>query len=100
VTITETAVASSGTPEPAVTITLELTQTTTVTNTAAITEAGAPTPTLTPVPRTVIVPTDIPDYTEAEDHFWFERPFTDEYSTWGSYYYPYGTNALGKSFWQ
>lgn len=60
---------------------------------------GTPTPTATPVPRTVLVPTNIPDYTQAEDHFWFTRPFTDAYRTWGSYYYPYGTNGRGQYFW-
>jgi murein DD-endopeptidase MepM/ murein hydrolase activator NlpD len=46
-----------------------------------------------------MVPTDIPDYSEAEDHFWFGRAFTDEFRTWGSYYYPYGTNGRGQYFW-
>ncbi|MBN1221182.1 MAG: M23 family metallopeptidase [Anaerolineae bacterium] len=46
-----------------------------------------------------MVPTDIPDYSTAEDHYWFERPFTNEYNTWGSYYYPYGTNGRGQYFW-
>ena len=99
VAITETSVVPSDASPPVVTVTLELTQTTNLTNTDAITEVGTPTPTPTPVPRTVMVPTDIPDYTEAEDHFWFDRPFTNEYYTWGSYYYPYGTNAGGKYFW-
>jgi murein DD-endopeptidase MepM/ murein hydrolase activator NlpD len=46
-----------------------------------------------------MVPTDIPDYTEAQDHFWLSRPFTNNYNTWGSYYYPYGTNGRGQYFW-
>jgi murein DD-endopeptidase MepM/ murein hydrolase activator NlpD len=46
-----------------------------------------------------MVPTDVPDYAAAEAHFWFDRPFTDEYNTWGSYYYPYGTNGRGQYFW-
>jgi murein DD-endopeptidase MepM/ murein hydrolase activator NlpD len=33
------------------------------------------------------------------DHFWFTRPFTEAYTSWGSYYYPYGTNARGQYFW-
>jgi murein DD-endopeptidase MepM/ murein hydrolase activator NlpD len=60
---------------------------------------GTPTPTATPVPRTLLVPPDLPNYTEAEDHFWFTRPFTEAYNSWGSYYYPYGTNARGNYFW-
>jgi murein DD-endopeptidase MepM/ murein hydrolase activator NlpD len=46
-----------------------------------------------------MVPLDIPDYRKAEDHFWFTRPFTNAFNTWGSYYYPYGTNGRGKYFW-
>jgi len=94
--LTETALITS---EAAITVTLELTETTNLTNTGSITDVGTPTPTPTPVPRTVMVPTDIPDYTEAEDRFWFDRPFTDEFTTWGSYYYPYGTNGRGQYFW-
>ena len=60
---------------------------------------GPPTPTPTPVPRTVSVPSDFPDYTQAKDHFWFTRPFTNAFGTWGSYYYPYGTNGRGNYFW-
>ncbi len=82
-----------------ITTTLELTQTTTLTGTQVITPVGTPTPTPTPVPRTVVIPPDIPDYQAAEDHFWFTRPFTDAFSTWGSYYYPYGTNGRGQYFW-
>jgi murein DD-endopeptidase MepM/ murein hydrolase activator NlpD len=47
----------------------------------------------------VQVPNDIPDYGLAEDHLWFSRPFTQAFATWGSYYYPYGTNAQGQYFW-
>lgn len=83
----------------ALTETLALTDTAGVTATQIITPVGTPTPTPTPVPRTVQVPADIPDYTQAEDHFWFTRPFTDAYQTWGSFYYPYGTNAGGQYFW-
>ena len=87
-------------PEQAViTTTLNITQTTNLTNTQVITPIGTPTPTPTPVPRTVMVPLDIPDYRAAEDHFWFTRPFTEAFTTWGSYYYPYGTNAGGRFFW-
>lgn len=85
--------------QPALTVTLTGTQPAILTNTQPITPVNTPTPTPTPVPRTVLVPTDIPDYTEIEDHFWFTRPFTDDYQTWGSYYYPYGTNAGGQYFW-
>ncbi len=83
--------------EAAVTTTLALTQTTALTTGQVFTPLGTPTP--TPVPRTVMVPTDIPDYRAVEDHFWFTRPFTEAFSTWGSYYYPYGANGGGKYFW-
>jgi murein DD-endopeptidase MepM/ murein hydrolase activator NlpD len=82
-----------------ITSTLTLTQTASLTSSRVITPFGTPTPTPTPVPRTVMVPTDIPNYRAAEDHFWFTRPFTEAFTTWGSYYYPYGTNARGKFFW-
>jgi len=51
------------------------------------------------VPRTIQVPADLPDYTQAKEHFWFTRAFTDAFATWGSYYYPYGTNGRGQYFW-
>jgi murein DD-endopeptidase MepM/ murein hydrolase activator NlpD len=35
----------------------------------------------------------------AAGHLWFSRPFTGAHQTWGSYYYPYGTNARGQYFW-
>ncbi len=59
-----------------------------------------PTPTLTPtpVPRTVRAE-NLPDYTKAIPHLWFTRPFTDEFATWGSWYYPYGTNNNGQYLW-
>jgi murein DD-endopeptidase MepM/ murein hydrolase activator NlpD len=60
---------------------------------------GPPTPSPTPAPRTVVVPADIPNYQEATDHFWFTRPFTEAYPSWGSFYYPYGTNGDGQYFW-
>ncbi|MEW5960129.1 MAG: M23 family metallopeptidase, partial [Chloroflexota bacterium] len=81
------------------TTTLELTETIDLTTTQVITPVGTPTPSPTPVPRTVMVPPDLPDYRQAEDHFWFTRPFTEAFSTWGSYYYPYGTNGGGQYFW-
>jgi len=82
-----------------ITGTLALTQTAGLTSSGVITPAGPPPPTPTPAPRTAIVPPDIPDYRAAEDHFWFSRPFTEAFTTWGSYYYPYGTNAGGRFFW-
>ncbi len=85
--------------EPTLIVTLELTQTSMLSNTEVITPIGTPTPTPTPVPRTVMIPTNIPDYSEAQDHFWFTRPFTAAYRTWGSYYYPYGTNGRGQYLW-
>jgi len=89
------------TPTAPLTITLALTDTTTLTNTEVMTPATVPSPTIvpTPLPRTVTVPADIPDYRQVSDHFWFTRPFTEAYPNWGSFYYPYGTNAGGKYFW-
>ncbi len=97
-TVTQTEIIEA-TDEPTLAVTLALTQTSILTGTEVITPVGTPTPTPTPVPRTVMVPTDIPDYAEVEDHFWFTRPFTDAYLTWGSYYYPYGTSGRGQYFW-
>jgi murein DD-endopeptidase MepM/ murein hydrolase activator NlpD len=57
-----------------------------------------PTPTPTPVPRTVRADS-LPDYSQTEDHFWFTRPFTAAHLTWGSAYYPFGTNAQGQYLW-
>ncbi len=85
--------------EPTITATFELTHTLPLTTSEVITPMGTPTPTPTPVPRTVMAPIDIPNYAEIEDHFWFTRPFTDAYKTWGSYYYPYGTNGRGQYLW-
>jgi murein DD-endopeptidase MepM/ murein hydrolase activator NlpD len=52
------------------------------------------------VPRTVLAASlDLPDPSQAEDHFWFTRPFTDAFSTWGSSYYPFGTNNRGQYLW-
>lgn len=59
-----------------------------------------PTPTPTPVPRTVLASSlSLPDPTQAEDHFWFTRPFSDANATWGSPYYPFGTNNRGQYLW-
>ena len=62
------------------------------------TETPTPTFTPTPVPRTVLAD-DVPDFTLARPHLWFTRPFTDEFATWGSWYYPYGTNNNGQYLW-
>ena len=94
--ITDTLIITDTAP---LTATIELTQTAPVTQSEVVVSVGPPTPTPTPVPRTVQVPADIPDYSQAEDHLWFTRPFTTAYHTWGSYYYPYGTNARGQYFW-
>ncbi len=92
-------IAEPVTTTEAISATIPLTGTTGLTITQPITPVGTPTPTPTPVPRTLPVPTDLPDYRQAEPHFWFTRPFTDAYFTWGSYYYPYGTNGRGQYFW-
>ncbi len=84
------------TPSPEITSTPALTAT--GTPSGPPTETPTPTVTPTPVPRTVFA-TDAPDYTQAESHFWFTRPFTDAYYTWGSWYYPYGTNNNGDYLW-
>ncbi len=80
----------------------ELTETTliTVTESQTGTETGLPpTPTPTPLPRTVLALPDLPSNPVALDHFWFSRPFTEAYQTWGSYYYPFGTNGRGQYLW-
>jgi murein DD-endopeptidase MepM/ murein hydrolase activator NlpD len=52
------------------------------------------------VPRTVLADSlGLPDPLQAQDHFWFTRPFTDAHSTWGSAYYPFGTNNRGQYLW-
>jgi murein DD-endopeptidase MepM/ murein hydrolase activator NlpD len=52
------------------------------------------------VPRTVLVSSlNLPDAALASDHFRFARPFDDRYTTWGSSYYPFGTNARGQYLW-
>ncbi|GAB4526466.1 MAG: hypothetical protein Kow0063_00760 [Anaerolineae bacterium] len=52
------------------------------------------------MPRTVLASSlDLPDPTQSEDHFWFSRPFTATYATWGSPYYPFGTNNRGQYLW-
>jgi len=75
-------------------------ETPTPTETPAGPPTETPTPTLTPtpVPRTVRAD-DAPDFTLARPHLWFTRPFTDEFTTWGSWYYPYGTNNNGQYLW-
>jgi len=61
---------------------------------------GTPTPTPTPVPRTVLVSSlNLPDVAATVDHFRFARPFDGKYATWGSSYYPFGTNARGQYLW-
>ncbi len=79
--------------------TITLTAVASLTDTGVITPAAPPPPPATPLPRTVAVPAGLPDYTQVPDHLWFTRPFTEAYPNWGSFYYPYGTNAGGKYFW-
>lgn len=102
---TETPVAAdtpSSPTETPTTATLDVTDTPvpTDTPTPAGTPTDTPTPTVTPtpVPRTVRAE-NLPDYTQAIPHLWFTRPFTDEFATWGSWYYPYGTNNNGQYLW-
>jgi len=91
-TRTPTATSRSETPPP--------TQTATATPAGTPTPTDTPTPTPTPVPRTVLASSlDLPDPIGAEDHFWFTRPFTDAHATWGSPYYPFGTNNRGQYLW-
>lgn len=86
-----------------ITAALSLTDTTSITGTGTLTRtdviSGTPTLTPTPVPRTVMVPSDAPTQSIVADHLWFTRPFAPGHHTWGSYYYPYGTNAGGLYFW-
>ncbi len=87
-----TATPVAGSFSPTLTATATLVGTPTPTHT--------PTPTPTPVPRTILASTlDLPDPAQAQDHFWFTRPFTDTYATWGSSYYPFGTNNRGQYLW-
>jgi murein DD-endopeptidase MepM/ murein hydrolase activator NlpD len=98
-TLTQTEIATVAvTPTEDISLTAPLTGTITATLVTA-TPVGTPTPTPTPVPRTVQLPPDLPDYRLAEDHLWFTRAFSNAFDTWGSYYYPYGTNARGQYFW-
>ncbi len=102
---TDTPAAATETPAPAETAAAETpaitdTPAPTDTPTPAGTPTDTPTPTVTPtpVPRTVRAE-NLPDYTQAIPHLWFTRPFTDEFATWGSWYYPYGTNNNGQYLW-
>lgn len=84
---------SSGTASPAA-------PAATATPVGTPTPTSTPTPTPTPVPRTVLASSlGLPDPLQAEDHFWFTRPFTDAHRTWGSQYYPFGTNNQGQYLW-
>lgn len=96
--VTDTIAAPIG-PEATLTGTLELSGTASLTMTGVITPVGTAAPIPTAVARTVAVPAEIPNYQQAADHFWFTRPFTEAYPSWGSFYYPYGTNGGGQYFW-
>lgn len=85
--------------QPVLTNTLQLTQTVALTTTRPVTPVATPTPTFTPAPRTVQLPPDLPNYHQVAEHLWFDRPLRPPLSGWGSYYYPYGTNAGGQYFW-
>lgn len=91
------AIAAETTPEvqPEAVPKLDLSQLIPLTNA----QVDVPAPTPLPAPRTLPAPADLPDYQAAADHFWFSRPFTEAFTTWGSYYYPFGTNARGRFFW-
>lgn len=118
---TDTATATATiafTSAPETTETLPLTETLSLTETQLLTDTTSlsgtlsatqtvsgpptqtPTPTITPtpVPRTVRA-VDLPDYTQAVAHFRFSRPYTEAFATWGSPYYPYGTNNNGQYLW-
>lgn len=105
-TATQTPIATE-TPLPAPTETPTTEQepaTSTATPTATETPSGppteTPTPTITPTPVPRTVPAgEQPDYTAYVPHLWFTRPYTDAYFTWGSAYYPYGTNNDGQYLW-
>ncbi len=81
-----------------ITATLTLTLTFTATPSGPPTLTPTPTSTPTPVPRTERAD-NAPNYSLAEPHFWFTRPYSDTYATWGSQFYPYGTNNDGNYLW-
>ncbi len=93
--VAETAPEVQPEAQPEASLKLDLSQLIPLTST----QVNTPAPTPLPAPRTLPVPPDLPDYPAAEDHLWFSRPFTEAFTTWGSYYYPYGTNARGRFFW-
>jgi murein DD-endopeptidase MepM/ murein hydrolase activator NlpD len=91
---------ATSTPSPTSSLILSPTLTATATPAGTPTPTFTPTPTPTPVPRTVLASSlELPDPFEAKDHFWFTRPFTIAYTTWGSPYYPFGTNNRGQYLW-
>jgi murein DD-endopeptidase MepM/ murein hydrolase activator NlpD len=96
---------STSRPTPILTTTLAagtpaLTLTAIPTPVGTLTPTFTPTSTPTPVPRTVLSSSlELPDPNQAEDHFWFTRPFSETYATWGSSYYPFGTNNRGQYLW-
>ncbi len=112
-TPTPTATAThTSTPTPTLTATVDQgavaqpDETSSSAPTATATRSGTPvptptpTPSPTPVPRTVLVDSlNLPDFTQANDHFWFNRPFDEAYATWSSSYYPFGTDGRGKYLW-
>lgn len=81
-----------------ITATLTLTLTFTATPSGPPTLTPTPTSTPTPIPRTERAD-NAPNYSLAESHFWFTRPYSDTYATWGSQFYPYGTNNDGNYLW-
>jgi murein DD-endopeptidase MepM/ murein hydrolase activator NlpD len=79
---------------------LSSTATATATPAGTPTPTSTPTPTPTPVPRTVLASSlGLPNPSQAEDHFRFTRPFTQANASWGSPYYPFGTNNRGQYLW-
>ncbi len=91
----------------------------TATPTATPTFTPTPTPTYTPTPTVIPSPTptrvasatqvaqaqrfslklgrclDQWGVAQPQDHYWLERPFSEEYKQDASHYYPYGTNGNG-----
>ena len=97
-TPTATEEPATATPTEIPPLGVTLTFTLTLTSSGPPTDTPTPTVTPTPVPRTARAD-NAPNYSLARPHFWFTRPFSDAFATWGSTFYPYGTNNDGNYLW-
>jgi murein DD-endopeptidase MepM/ murein hydrolase activator NlpD len=99
-TATSTSIPTSGLVTALATTTSSRAASATASSAGTPTPTFTPTPTPTPVPRTVLASSlELPDPIQSEDHFWFTRPFSGTFATWGSPYYPFGTNNQGQYLW-